>query len=187
LDHYEALGVSPDAEVTEIRRAYLAAARKHHPDFHASDDDATKEHHVSQMQVLNRAWEVLGNETTRAAFDRTRSWAGPGTGKPIVTEDPEVPPGKGWTPRAGDDRWMNDYQGWANETDDVEPDPVAKPLTGAARTVPIVLLVVAALSGLGGLIYSIRPLVALGAMCVIVAIGMVILMSLVEMARGRSS
>lgn len=62
-DLYRILQVDPGAEVDVIQAAYRVLARRFHPD-HAGDDAA--------MKRLNAAWEVLGNKTRRAAYDKTR-------------------------------------------------------------------------------------------------------------------
>ena len=37
---HDVLGVTPDASMAEIKKAYLAAARQAHPDFHNQSDAA---------------------------------------------------------------------------------------------------------------------------------------------------
>jgi hypothetical protein len=59
--HYEVLGVPTAATQAEVRAAYRAKARDHHPD--AGGD-------ASRMQALNAAWNVLGDPARRAAYDR---------------------------------------------------------------------------------------------------------------------
>lgn len=66
---YEILGVAPDADAATIRRAYLAAARAHHPDRHAGDP-ASAAHAESRMREINEAWAVLGDAQRRAVHDR---------------------------------------------------------------------------------------------------------------------
>ena len=69
--HYEVLGVSPDASLGEIRRAYLREARTAHPDFHnGSEIDRVRAE--ERMRDLNRAWAVLGDVDERSAYDRRR-------------------------------------------------------------------------------------------------------------------
>jgi len=65
--HYEVLGVSASATQAEVRAAYRAAARDHHPD--AGGDAA-------HMRALNVAWAVLGDPVRRAAYDRALAGAG---------------------------------------------------------------------------------------------------------------
>ncbi|GEM_PF-6904686 len=50
MNPYEVLGVRPDASREEARRAYLALARRHHPDA-GGDTDA--------MRRINAAWVAL--------------------------------------------------------------------------------------------------------------------------------
>lgn len=67
-DHYEVLGVSPAASRQEVRAAYLRVVREHHPDHRPGD--ATSEETV---RAANAAWEVLGDDDRRAAYDRLRT------------------------------------------------------------------------------------------------------------------
>jgi hypothetical protein len=63
-DLYGLLGVSPDASDDDIRHAYRALAREHHP-------DANPEHARSDgFRRVAAAYEILGDERERAAYDR---------------------------------------------------------------------------------------------------------------------
>ena len=66
---YEVLDVAPDADAAAIRRAYLDAARAHHPDRHAGDPVSTARAE-RRMREINEAWAVLGDAHRRAAHDR---------------------------------------------------------------------------------------------------------------------
>jgi len=64
---YQVLGVAPTASGSEIKAAYRALVKQHHPD--AGGDQHT-------ILALNAAWEVLGDEERRAQHDRQHLPAG---------------------------------------------------------------------------------------------------------------
>ena len=66
-DHYEILRVPRDANSEEIRSAYRERARESHPDRNTSPDA------VDRMQKINEAYEILGDATRRAEYDRAWS------------------------------------------------------------------------------------------------------------------
>jgi curved DNA-binding protein CbpA len=66
-DPYQVLQVHPEAEREVIRAAYRALALKYHPDTVTGSQD--------RMAILNQAWEILRNASTRAAYDQARAEA----------------------------------------------------------------------------------------------------------------
>jgi molecular chaperone DnaJ len=64
-DFYETLGVSRNASADDIKRAYRALARKHHPDVAENKTEA--EH---RFKEINEAYEVLSDPQKRAQYDR---------------------------------------------------------------------------------------------------------------------
>lgn len=73
VDHYRTLGVAPAATRDEIRRAYLALARRHHPDrLDEGDTTGGAAEGSARMAAVNEAWRILGDEDERAAYDRGR-------------------------------------------------------------------------------------------------------------------
>jgi curved DNA-binding protein CbpA len=67
LDPYRTLQVVPEAEDEVITAAYRRLARKYHPDVAAGGAAAAR------MAAINAAWELIGDPTRRAAFDRQRA------------------------------------------------------------------------------------------------------------------
>ena len=64
-DYYEVLGVSRDATLKEIRRAYHQAAQKLHPDKNEAPGD------TEIFLEVQQAFEVLSNAKRRAKYDTT--------------------------------------------------------------------------------------------------------------------
>jgi DnaJ-class molecular chaperone len=64
-DPYNVLGVSKGASAADIKSAYRKLAKKLHPDANKSDPKA-----ASRFAELNAAYEIVGDEDKRKAFDR---------------------------------------------------------------------------------------------------------------------
>jgi DnaJ-class molecular chaperone len=64
-DPYEILGVSKSASEAEIKSAYRKLAKKLHPDANKSDPKA-----ATRFAELNAAYEIVGDDEKRKAFDR---------------------------------------------------------------------------------------------------------------------
>jgi DnaJ-class molecular chaperone len=63
-DPYQVLGVPKTASEAEIKKAFRALAKKHHPDKHAGDATAQK-----KFQEISGAYDILGDKDKRAQFD----------------------------------------------------------------------------------------------------------------------
>ena len=63
-DPYEVLGVSKSAGEAEIKSAFRKLAKKHHPDANKHDPKA-----ASRFAELNAAYEIVGDDKKRKAFD----------------------------------------------------------------------------------------------------------------------
>jgi DnaJ-class molecular chaperone len=64
-DPYSVLGVSKTASAADIKSAFRKQAKKLHPDANKHDPKA-----ASRFAELNAAYEILGEEAKRKAFDR---------------------------------------------------------------------------------------------------------------------
>ncbi len=69
-DHYDVLGVNPQAGAAEIRQAYLKLARERHPDRYA--DPQQKAEAGEFFKHLTEAFNTLGNERARREYDTLR-------------------------------------------------------------------------------------------------------------------
>jgi DnaJ-class molecular chaperone len=63
-DPYEVLGVNRSASDTEIKKAFRALAKKHHPDTKGGDPAAQK-----RFQEISGAYDILGDKVKRTKFD----------------------------------------------------------------------------------------------------------------------
>ena len=63
-DYYKTLGVTKEATPEEIKRAYRALARKHHPDVSKAPDAAKR------FKEVNEAHEVLSDPAKRTRYDQ---------------------------------------------------------------------------------------------------------------------
>ena len=137
------------------------------------------------MQELNQAWAVLGDPKLRAAYDRELLTASdPGVARRAARE-PHVPEGKGWTPRAGDDGWMTDFDAWADERDELAPDAPRSATRGVAMLAPVGLFAAAGVSLFLGALFGARPMIAVAVILLVVSAGLFLLLPMFEMARGR--
>jgi molecular chaperone DnaJ len=64
-EYYETLGVPPDADAKDIKRAYRKIALANHPDQNPDDPEAEQ-----RFRAASQAYEVLSNAEKRDLYDR---------------------------------------------------------------------------------------------------------------------
>src|SRR5262252_1656676 len=111
-DPYEVLGVSKKASEAEIKKAFRALAKKHHPDTHANDPKAVK-----RFQEISVAYDVVGDKEKRAQYDRGEidEVGQPKGFNPGASGSPghgwegfRRQPGGGQAPGSGEFHWSNE-------------------------------------------------------------------------------
>jgi DnaJ domain len=173
--HYDVLGVPPSATQAEVRAAYRAAARDHHPD--AGGD-------AGRMRALNVAWAVLGDPVRRAAYDRTLAWGVDDTSSVA----PQAPPRKHapWAPDG--DHWPIDPDArltdeeWADLADG-RPIGATRALKGWWAILPPAMLLLAIGLFVAAIFFTATTLIAVAAGTFIIAGGLFVLAPLRAMAR----
>lgn len=63
-DYYDVLGISKNADATEIKKAYRKQAKKYHPDANDNPDAEEK------FKEIQEAYEVLGDTNKKSTYDR---------------------------------------------------------------------------------------------------------------------
>jgi hypothetical protein len=110
VTHYEVLGVDPGASTEEIHRAYLAAARRHHPDRTAHEGAGGSD---DRMRQVNAAWAVLGDDDQRGFYDLTLGIGGARRSGHVTDLDDTFVP--------YDDDFDEDLEDWRYVPDEGDP------------------------------------------------------------------
>lgn len=66
-DYYAVLGVAKDAPQADVTKAYRKLARQYHPDTNHGDEKAEE-----RFKEISTAYDVVGDEEKRAAYDQAR-------------------------------------------------------------------------------------------------------------------
>jgi DnaJ-class molecular chaperone len=83
-DPYAVLGVKRDASADDVKKAFRRLAKSSHPDYNKNDPKAQE-----RFSEINSAYEILGDDMKRKAFDRGEIDA---AGKPRATMNPGFDP-----------------------------------------------------------------------------------------------
>jgi curved DNA-binding protein CbpA len=67
--YYDVLGIAPRADLSEVKRAYIALARVYHPDRFRSEDESTRRRLQSAFGELTQAHETLKTQESRDLYD----------------------------------------------------------------------------------------------------------------------
>eukprot|EP00879_Flechtneria_rotunda_P016714 GHRR01017491.1.p1 GENE.GHRR01017491.1~~GHRR01017491.1.p1 ORF type:complete len:455 (+),score=141.28 GHRR01017491.1:1053-2417(+) len=79
-DYYKILGVSQQADIRDIKKAYKSLAKQYHPDKVHSQED--KEKAEAKFREIAEAHEVLSDDEKRAAYDKGEDVEHSGAGGP---------------------------------------------------------------------------------------------------------
>ena len=71
-DYYSILNIPTHSTPEQIKDAYRALAKKHHPDVRSAADAADYEPDVEKFRDVVEAYQILSVKESRAAFDLTR-------------------------------------------------------------------------------------------------------------------
>jgi hypothetical protein len=173
--HYDVLGVPVSATQAEVRAAYRAAARNHHPD--AGGD-------AGHMRALNVAWAVLGDPVRRAAYDRA-----------LALGDADAPYAPQETPMPASTPWASDGDHWPIDPDarltaeewadlaDGRPIGPTRALEGWWAILPPAVLMLAVGLFVAAIFFTAPALIGFAAGAFIIAGGLFVLAPLRAMAR----
>jgi molecular chaperone DnaJ len=74
-DYYKILGVAENSSDVELKKAYRALAKKHHPDRNQGDKAAE-----AKFKEISEAYDVLSDKQKRAQYDQMRKYGAGGFG-----------------------------------------------------------------------------------------------------------
>ena len=68
---YDTLGVSKNATENDLKKAYRALSKEHHPDMNEGLDAEVRNKAEAQFKDIQKAYEVLSDPARRDEYDRT--------------------------------------------------------------------------------------------------------------------
>lgn len=168
MTYYDVLGVPADASHDAIRRAYVALARRYHPDFHTTSDPSVRAANERAMQAVNEAWAVLSDPAARQRYDRSLQAGEPG-GR-TAGGGARRSAGVGYS---GED----EFRPYDDGDDDIDPrlfdDDAANVVVTRRKQIVMVLPTLTFFAGVGmvlvGLVINVLALSALGLAAILLA------------------
>ncbi|HXE76306.1 MAG TPA: J domain-containing protein [Candidatus Xenobia bacterium] len=99
-DYYAILGLSPDASLDAIKRAYRLRAREAHPDRFSHKGDTAEDEATAMMAELNEAYAVLSDPEQKQEYDlQLRAYRAGEPPPPRPSTTPPPPPEAAPAPR----------------------------------------------------------------------------------------
>jgi hypothetical protein len=183
---YDALGTSSDATAEELRRAFVAQARRFHPDRHVGADAKVRRDAEQRMREVTEAWAVLGDPERRRFYDL-------GLGDPVArggrgsVPDSSRPgqPGPTKSSTSAASPVSSEGRPWRSYA---SPGPGGGSRSAAEQLLllsPVLFLGVAGLFGMAGAIVGWPPFYGVALVCVIVAAAAFFMLPIWAMTRGR--
>lgn len=200
---YDVLGAKPDASAEELRRAFVAKARRYHPDRHVGADPSARREAERRMSEITEAWSVLSDPQRRRHYDlglgdpvaRGGRGRAPGSPGPSDSSRPSgatgaASPGGGTgrsTPAGSRPATGEAGRHWRSYA---SPGAGTDSSRGAGEQLlllsPVLLLFSAGLLGMGGAIIGWPPFYAAALVCLILAAAAFFMLPIWAMTRGRS-
>ena len=115
-DPYQVLGLSKGASTSEIKKAYRALAKKHHPDTNKDDEKS-----VRKFSEISAAHDLLIDDEKRAQFDRGEIDA---EGKPTM---------RGFNPFGGGGPGGGPFRGRPGQGGGFNPEDLFSEIFGSTR------------------------------------------------------
>jgi len=171
---YDVLGVPPSADEATLRRAYLALARRHHPDRDGGD--------AARMRAVNHAWSVLRDPVSRARYDRSLRPAAPAPAP--APAPPRFRAGEEPDPRYPFHDVVPDED--LDDLADTRPVRVTVALPRWLRLLPAGTAVAAVATAFVGTVVASEPLFAFGLMLGILAFLFFVSAPFVALLGGRA-
>jgi len=187
VNHYKVLNVSEDASPRVIRAAYVAAARRSHPDYFTGASADRREAAEQKMREINQAWSVLGDEHRRSRHDLGLAQGASGSearrSRPAAS--PRPPAGPRLSTRA-------DRRASLNQ-DSFDPRPVAPRLAAVAghqdgrglRMLPVGFIALGVFTMFTGAILRQTAVITVAVILFVVAAILFVAVPFVVMARSK--